>query len=74
MPGKNKLEVSLMQITAETTVNEAIKMSKKILSVLKGHNLYCSSCKAQQQDTIKHVAANNGLDLKSFIEELNREL
>ena len=63
-----------MAIKETTTINEAIKMSKGVLEVLKKHNLYCASCKAQQQDSIQHVASNNGLDVKVFLNELNKAL
>ncbi len=63
-----------MAITATTKINEAFKMSKGVMDVFKKYNLYCASCKGQTQDDIQKVAENKGMDLKAFLDELNKAL
>lgn len=61
-----------MEITKTTYVPEALKLSKHVADVFRKHNLRCLSCKGIAEDTIEKVAFNNGIDLKSFLEELNK--
>ena len=55
-----------MQISENTTVDDAIKKSKNVIKIFKKYNLDCTSCKGKNEDTIKIVAQNNGLDLKKY--------
>ena len=62
-----------MKITAETPAPEALKMSKNTAAVFKSYNLKCLSCKGLFNETIGRIAFNSGIDLKSFLDDLNRE-
>ena len=61
-------------ITEKTTVVEAMHKSKSVQKVFKKYKLDCASCRGASQDTIAQVAVNNGLDLKEFLDELNKSL
>lgn len=61
-----------MKITAKTKVTEALKSSKKIVEIFNNYNLDCPGCKGASQDTIEKTAQNNGLELKTFLDELNK--
>lgn len=60
-----------MKITKNTTVQEALKKSHRVLEVFRTHHLYCPGCKGSAQDTIEIVALENNLDLEPFLKELN---
>lgn len=61
-------------IKENMTVKEVISKNIKLASVFKKYNLDCIGCKGSEQDTIKMVAINYGLDLKQFLKDLNNEL
>ncbi|HOP28361.1 MAG TPA: disulfide oxidoreductase [Spirochaetota bacterium] len=61
-----------MEITKNTYVPDALKVSKHVSEVFRKHNLRCLKCKGIVEDTIEKVAFNNGIDLQSFLDELNK--
>ncbi len=61
-----------MKITADTSVQDALKQSKNVQQVFKKYRLHCAACKGSKEDTIRIAAENNGLDLDAFLKELNR--
>ncbi len=63
-----------MKIAPTTKALDAIKMSRKIMTVFKDYGLYCPSCKGIGEETIAKIAATNGLDLKEFLKKLNAVL
>ncbi len=60
-----------MEIKEKTTVEDAIKKSREVVKVFERHHLDCPGCRGYREDTIEKVALNNGLDLRSFLKELN---
>ena len=64
-----------MKIDENTTVHEALKLSKGISNILrKKYNIDCARCKGSVECTIDKIAFNKGLDLKQLLVELNEEL
>ncbi|HOK00861.1 MAG TPA: disulfide oxidoreductase [Spirochaetota bacterium] len=61
-----------MEIKKDTYVVEALKLSKEVAEVFRKYKLDCLKCKGMSEDTIEKVAFNNGLDLKVFLEDLNK--
>ncbi|GEM_PF-722289 len=61
-----------MEINKNTYVPEALKVSNHVADVFRKHNLRCLKCKGMVEDTIEKVAFNNGIDLQSFLDELNK--
>jgi hypothetical protein len=61
-----------MEIKKSTYVPEALKESKHVADVFRKYNLRCLKCKGMIEDTIEKVAFNNGIDLQSFLDELNK--
>lgn len=63
-----------MQITLQTKVLDALKMSKEVKKIFNKYELSCPECKGISQDTIQKVIINNGLDSKKFLNDLNGAL
>jgi hypothetical protein len=63
-----------MKIVQNTRALDAIKMSRKIITVFKEYGLYCPFCKGIGEETIGKIAATNGLDIKEFLKKLNAAL
>ena len=61
-----------MEIKKNTYVPEALKASKHVAEVFRKQNLRCLQCKGMVEDTIEKVAFNNGIELQSFLDELNK--
>jgi hypothetical protein len=63
-----------MKIDKNTTVHDALKLSKNINTILrKKYNIDCARCKGSVECTIDKIAFNKGLDLKQLLIELNEE-
>jgi hypothetical protein len=58
-------------ITAQNKVADVLKISDKIVDLFKEMKLECLTCKGISEDTIYHVAENNGLKVDEFIKKLN---
>lgn len=61
-----------MKITRETPILEALKNSKNSAAVVKKYGLFCPTCKGASEDTVRIVAVNRGIDLETFLAELNK--
>lgn len=61
-----------MKITKQTRATEAIKSSKNVMAIFKKYDLYCPGCRGIAEETVEQIAICNGLDVKEFVEELNR--
>jgi hypothetical protein len=42
-----------MKITADTSVQDALKQSKNVQQVFKKYRLHCAACKGSKEDTIR---------------------
>ena len=60
-----------MKFTKNSKVNDVLKGSPAAKKVFDKYNLDCPQCKGSIEDSIYKVAENNGLDLDSFLKELN---
>ncbi|MFW5770745.1 MAG: DUF1858 domain-containing protein [Spirochaetota bacterium] len=60
-----------MKIDENTKIKEIISGNSTVAAVFKKHNLDCLACRGLEQDTVKQVAINNGLDVNDFLKELN---
>ncbi len=63
-----------MKITYETPVTEVLSLSPKIKEVFQQYGLECFGCHGSNQDRVRHVVQNNGLDGEAFIKDLNDSL
>jgi hypothetical protein len=61
----------IMTFSENTTVEETLKKSRSAIKIFGKYNLYCPDCKGKKEDTLKIVALNNGIDIKTFLRELN---
>ncbi len=60
-----------MKITEDMKLKDVITHNIQVAKVFKKYNLDCIGCKGADEDTIRMVAVNNGLDVHQFIKELN---
>lgn len=63
-----------MKITSKTNGADALRMSKNVADVFNSYKLHCTRCKGIAGETIERIAFNSGLDLKLFLEDLNKAL
>ncbi len=60
-----------MQITADTTIAESIRLSSSAKAVYAKYRLRCPSCACRGSDKIRDVAINYGVDLDAILRDLN---
>ncbi|MGQ9842785.1 MAG: DUF1858 domain-containing protein [Spirochaetota bacterium] len=60
-----------MKITEDMKLKDVIAHHVQVAKVFKKYNLDCIGCKGADEDTVRIVAMNNGLDVHQFIKELN---
>ena len=68
---KDRKEKDEMKITADMSIAAVMKIPGA-MEIMKKYNLVCAGCKGAGEDSVAKVAVNNGLDLKTFIEDLSR--
>jgi hybrid cluster-associated redox disulfide protein len=61
-----------MKITKESKIVDIIRDNRETLKVFDKYGLICPTCKGATEDTVRHVAVNNGLDVESFLTELQK--
>ena len=60
-----------MKITEDMKLKEVITNHIQVAKDFKKYNLDCIGCKGADEETIRMVALNYGLDVKQFVKELN---
>ncbi|MCX8124508.1 MAG: DUF1858 domain-containing protein [Spirochaetes bacterium] len=60
-----------MKITEDMKLKDVITHHVQVAKVFKKYNLNCIGCKGADEDTIRMVAINYGLDVHQFVKELN---
>lgn len=60
-----------MKITEDMKLKDVIAHHVQVAKVFKKYNLDCIGCKGADEDTVRIVAMNNGLDVNQFTKELN---
>ncbi|NMB65467.1 MAG: DUF1858 domain-containing protein [Spirochaetes bacterium] len=63
-----------MKITEDMKLKEVITHHVQVAKVFKKYNLDCIGCKGADEDTIRIVATNYGLDVQQFVKELNEAI
>ncbi|HDM67124.1 MAG TPA: DUF1858 domain-containing protein [Thermoplasmatales archaeon] len=59
------------KITEDMNIREVIERYPETIPVFMKHNIGCIGCIAASFESIKDIAVVHGIDVKSFIEELN---
>lgn len=62
------------KITKEMTIAEAVESFPKVAPILMGFGFHCAGCPAAQSETIEDLAKNNQMDLKKFLDDLNKAI
>ena len=62
------------KITKEMTIAEAVEKFPKLAPILMGFGFHCAGCPAAQSETIEELAQNNQMDLKKFLDDLNKAI
>jgi hybrid cluster-associated redox disulfide protein len=60
-----------MKITEDMKLKDVIARHVQVAKVFKKYNLDCIGCKGADEDTVRMVAVNYGLDVNQFVKELN---
>ncbi len=63
-----------MKITEDMKLKDVISNHVQVAKVFKKYNLGCIGCKGADEDTIRMVAVNYGLDVHQFVKELNEAI
>ena len=64
----------VQKITKEMTIAEAVEKFPKLAPILMGFGFHCMGCPAAQSETIEDLARNNQMDLKKFLDDLNKAI
>jgi len=59
-------------ISKEMTIGETIQKYPKTAFVFLGYGLHCVGCPMANPETIKEAAELHGVNLKKFLEDLNK--
>lgn len=60
------------RITKDMLLTEVIQKCPEVAFVFLKHGFNCLGCPSAQNETIEEAAMAHGLDLNSFLEELNQ--
>jgi hypothetical protein len=66
-----EFRIKKMKISEKTHILETLKMSGNIQKVYEKYGLDCPGCKGAGQETVEMAALNYGLDLNTFLSDLN---
>jgi hybrid cluster-associated redox disulfide protein len=61
-----------MEITENTRLNDIIHQSQGLSKVFKKYKLHCLTCRGVIDETLGHIATNNGLDVKELLEDVKK--
>lgn len=74
IPQETKTEKDPEAIDKDMKISELIQKYPKTLPLFDKYGLYCFGCPASQEETIEDLARSHQLNLKNFLEELNKEI
>ncbi len=58
-------------ITADMTIEKAIKLNPKAAQVLMSVGMHCLGCAMARGETVEQAAAVHGQDIRELVEKLN---
>jgi hybrid cluster-associated redox disulfide protein len=59
------------KITGDTIIHKALKSNPATGKVFEAHHMGCKSCGGGKVETVAWGASTHGLDVESFLKELN---
>ena len=62
------------KITENMNIREVIEKHPEVIPVFQKYNMGCIGCIAASFEKIKDIAAIHGVDVKKFVEELNKAM
>lgn len=62
------------EITKEMTIGEVIRKYPKTVFLFIDYGLHCVGCPIAQDETIEQAAKVHRIDLKKFLEDLNKAI
>jgi len=62
------------KITENMNIREVIEKYPQVVPVFHKYNIACIGCIAASFETISDIAIVHGIDIKKFVDELNRTL
>lgn len=69
-----KKKISKQKITANMTFSEVAKKYPETSEVFFKHGMMCIGCPMAMGETIKQGCEAHGIDVKRFLEELNKKI
>ena len=66
--------MSCGKITEDMNIREVIDKHPEVIPVFQKHNMGCIGCIAASFEKISDIAAVHGVDVKKFVEELNKAM
>lgn len=64
--------MSCGKITEDMNIREVIEKHPEVVPVFQKYNMGCIGCIAASYEKISDIAAVHGIDVKKFVEELNK--
>lgn len=64
----------MKKITESTKVNDMIKSHPETVKVLNNHNLDCLGCMGAEQESMRNVSWQHGVDLTTLLNDLNKAI
>jgi len=68
------IKMSCNKITEDMNIKEVIDKHPEVISIFMRYNMGCVGCIAASFEKIKDIAAVHGVDVKSFVDELNKAI
>lgn len=73
-PWIKRREETIMKVTKETLIGEALEMSMDIAPILMGIGMHCLGCPASQGESIADACMVHGVDPDELVEKINAVL
>ena len=61
-------------ITADMNIKDVIEKHPEVIAVFQKYNMGCIGCIAASFEKLSDIAVVHGIDVKKFIEELNKAI
>ncbi|GHU65442.1 disulfide oxidoreductase [Clostridia bacterium] len=61
----------MAKITSEMTINEVIKLDRKLSKVLLEFGMHCIGCPHAMAETLAEAGAAHGIDVDEMVSKLN---
>lgn len=64
----------MKKITESTKINDMLKKHPETVKVLRNYNLDCVGCMGAEQESLRNVSWQHGVELTSLLKDLNKAI